>query len=63
MPFQHSNVAEPLDFLHEDGFVFVQDRLWPAMIWLHTFLQFEGYRESVPVTYRAIEQQLKFEQH
>ncbi len=34
LPLQHSNVAQPLNFLHEDGFMFVRDRIRPVMVWL-----------------------------
>jgi hypothetical protein len=27
---EHSNVAQPFNFLHEDGFVFVWDRVGPG---------------------------------
>ncbi len=38
LPLQQSNVAQSFDSLHEDGFVFVQDKVRLAMVWLHTFL-------------------------
>jgi hypothetical protein len=44
LPLQHSNVAQLFDFFHSYGFMFVWDRVRPAMVWLHTFLYFKGYR-------------------
>jgi hypothetical protein len=45
LPLQHSNVAQPLSFLHENGFMFVQERVRPDMVWLHAFLWVKGYRQ------------------
>jgi hypothetical protein len=38
-PMLHSRLIS-----FEDGFVFVQERVRPAMVWFHTFFKFKGYR-------------------